>query len=54
MVELKEIKIGNQIWASQNLDIVNFNNGALIIEARDSSQWVKKGKKVIRTGATGV
>jgi uncharacterized protein (TIGR02145 family) len=37
---MKKIQIGNQVWASSNLDVVEFRNGDLITEAKTSEDWV--------------
>ena len=37
----EEIKIGNQIWMSNNLDVVSFNNGDKILEAKNEFEWNK-------------
>jgi uncharacterized protein (TIGR02145 family) len=36
-----EVKIGNQVWASQNLNIYQFKNGDSIPEAKTNEEWVK-------------
>ena len=40
-----EIKIGNQIWMSRNLDVVTFRNGDTIPEAKTKEEWLKAGGK---------
>ena len=40
-----EIKIGNQIWMSRNLDVVTFRNGDTIPEAKTKAEWLKAGGK---------
>lgn len=37
----EEIKIGNQTWMSNNLDVVSFNNGDKILEAKNEFEWNK-------------
>jgi uncharacterized protein (TIGR02145 family) len=37
----KEIKIGNQIWMSENLNTSKFLNGDPIYEAKTIAQWIK-------------
>ena len=37
----EEIKIGSQIWALKNLDVVTFNNGDLIPMAKTNEDWKK-------------
>lgn len=34
-----EVKIGDQIWSSKNLDVVKFNNGDEIPEAKTNEEW---------------
>jgi uncharacterized protein (TIGR02145 family) len=34
-----EVIIGNQIWATKNLDIDKFNNGDVIPEAKTNNEW---------------
>lgn len=40
---MKEIKIGNQIWTTQNLDVDCFTNGDPIFEAATIEQWIEAG-----------
>jgi uncharacterized protein (TIGR02145 family) len=45
--EIKEVKIGNQIWMAENLNIDQFRNGDSISEAKTAEEWlnaVKEGK----------
>jgi uncharacterized protein (TIGR02145 family) len=37
----KTVKIGNQEWMSENLNVSTFNNGDKITEAKSSAQWTK-------------
>lgn len=39
--KLLEIKIGDQIWAAKNLNVIQFRNGDSILEAKTSQQWMK-------------
>ena len=39
-----EVKIGNQIWMSKNLDVDRFRNGDVIPEVKNAKQWRKAGK----------
>jgi len=41
----KEVKIGNQIWMAENLNVDRFRNGDLIPEARTNTEWEKAGKE---------
>lgn len=36
-----DVKIGNQIWMSKNLDVSTFRNGDVIPEAKSQDEWVK-------------
>jgi uncharacterized protein (TIGR02145 family) len=36
----KEVKIGDQIWMAENLNVVKFRNGDLIPEAKSKEEWV--------------
>jgi uncharacterized protein (TIGR02145 family) len=38
---IKEIKVGNQIWMAENLNVVNFSNGNPIPQAQSDEEWVK-------------
>lgn len=38
---IKTIKIGNQIWASTNLNVSSYSDGTPIPEIRDSLEWAK-------------
>lgn len=38
-----EVKIGNQIWMSKNLDVSTFRNGEAIPEAKNWEEWRKAG-----------
>jgi uncharacterized protein (TIGR02145 family) len=40
-----EIKIGNQIWSSVNLNVTHFKNGDIITEAKTPQQWKQAIKK---------
>jgi uncharacterized protein (TIGR02145 family) len=37
------VKIGKQVWTTENLDVVRFRNGDLIPEANTSAAWKKAG-----------
>jgi uncharacterized protein (TIGR02145 family) len=43
---MKEIKIGQQIWTNNNLDITTYRNGDLIPNIEDEDEW-----KNLKTGA---
>ena len=36
---MKEIKIRNQIWTSQNLDVSQYRNGEPILHIQDPEEW---------------
>lgn len=36
---LEEIRIGNQLWSLENLDVSHFQNGDAILEARTAEEW---------------
>ena len=44
-VKYKSIKIGSQIWMTENLNIDRFRNGDIIPEVRTNSEWEKAGKE---------
>ena len=39
-----EVKIGNQIWTTKNLDVSTFRNGEAIPEAKSKEEWAKAGE----------
>jgi uncharacterized protein (TIGR02145 family) len=41
VVAFKSVKIGNQIWMSENLNVSHFRNGDPIPEAKTNEEWVK-------------
>jgi uncharacterized protein (TIGR02145 family) len=41
---MKEVKIGNQIWMIDNLNVANFRNGDPIPEAKTEDEWKKAGE----------
>lgn len=44
-----EVKFGNQVWMTKNLDVDRFRNGDLIPEVKNAKQWEKaaKNKKAV-------
>jgi uncharacterized protein (TIGR02145 family) len=40
-----EVKIGNQIWMTQNLNLDKFRNGDSIPQAKTNLEWIKAGKE---------
>jgi len=41
----KTVKIGEQEWMAENLDVVSFRNGDSIPEARTNEEWIKAAKE---------
>lgn len=41
--EIKSVKIGDQIWMTENLNVDRFRNGDPIPEARTDEEWEKAG-----------
>jgi uncharacterized protein (TIGR02145 family) len=41
---LKFVKIGTQIWASENLNVDHYRNGDPIPEAKTVQEWIKAGE----------
>jgi uncharacterized protein (TIGR02145 family) len=39
------VKIGNQVWMAENLNVDRFRNGDLIPEAKTSEEWIAFGEK---------
>ena len=39
----KTVKIGNQVWTAENLDVSQYRNGDLIPEAKTAEAWSKAG-----------
>lgn len=37
--EIKEVKIGNQVWMAQNLNVSQFRNGDSIPHAKSAEDW---------------
>lgn len=42
---IKSIKIGNQTWMTENLNVDNFQNGDIIPEAKTTEEWEQAGKR---------
>ena len=42
---MKKVKIGGQIWMSENLNIDKFRNGDFITEAKTAEEWQQAGRK---------
>lgn len=42
---LKEVKIGNQVWMTENLSVDKFRNGDLIPLAKTQAEWIMAGDK---------
>jgi len=43
---MNTIKIGNQDWATKNLDVEKYFNGDIIPQVKDKNEWYN-----VRTGA---
>jgi uncharacterized protein (TIGR02145 family) len=43
--EPTSVKIGNQIWSTENLNVETFRNGDIIQEAKDNEAWLKAGQE---------
>lgn len=43
--QFKIVKISNQIWMAENLNVGNFRNGEEIPEAKTNEQWKKAGEE---------
>jgi len=43
--EIAEVKIGNQIWMTQNLKVALFRNGDSVPYAKTAEEWEKAGKE---------
>lgn len=39
----KSVKIGDQVWMTENLNVSKFRNGDLIPEAKTNGEWMKSG-----------
>jgi len=39
-MNFKSVKIGNQVWMSENLNVERFRNGDLIPEAKTAEEWI--------------
>ena len=39
------LKIGNQVWMAENLNVTHFRNGDSIPEVRSSEEWIRYGKE---------
>jgi uncharacterized protein (TIGR02145 family) len=43
--DFKEVKIGNQIWMTENLNVDKFRNGDTIQQVKDATAWKIAGEK---------
>ena len=43
-VPIKSIKIGKQVWMTENLNVFTFRNGDTIPQARNKTEWVEAGE----------
>lgn len=44
---VKSVKIGNQFWMSENIDVSTFRNGEAILHAQSDQEWEEAGFKKI-------
>ena len=44
-LDLKSVKIGNQFWMSENIDVSTFRNGEAILHAQSDQEWEEAGFK---------
>jgi uncharacterized protein (TIGR02145 family) len=42
---MNEVKIGDQIWMQENLNVAAFRNGANLLEAKNQEDWLDANKK---------
>jgi uncharacterized protein (TIGR02145 family) len=40
----QDVRIGDQVWMSKNLDVSTFRNGEVILQANDTVQWNHAGE----------
>ena len=45
LVPTSSVKIGNQIWMTQNLKVAHFRNGDSVPYAKTAEEWEKAGKE---------
>ena len=45
IIDINSVKIGNQLWMTENLNVDHFRNGDIIPEAKTAKEWKKAGKK---------
>jgi uncharacterized protein (TIGR02145 family) len=43
--QVKEVKIGTQVWMDKNLDVTTFRNGDSIPQVKTDKKWKKASKK---------
>ena len=43
IIQYNSVKIGNQVWMTENLNVDRFRNGDLIPEAKTNEEWIKAG-----------
>lgn len=39
IVNMPSVKIGNQIWSTENLNVIHYRNGDVIPQVKSSSEW---------------
>ncbi len=42
--QVKEVKIGTQVWMTKNLNVSTFKNGDPITEAKTAEEWIMAGE----------
>ena len=45
IIQYNSVKIGNQVWMTENLNVDRFRNGDLIPEAKTKEEWNKAGEE---------
>ena len=45
-IKAQDVRIGNQVWTSKNLDVSKFRNGEAIPLAKTKAEWELAGKKM--------
>jgi uncharacterized protein (TIGR02145 family) len=44
IIRSNSVKIGNQVWMNENLNVDRFQNGDIIKEAKTAEEWINAGK----------
>jgi uncharacterized protein (TIGR02145 family) len=45
IIQFNSVKIGNQVWMTENLNVERFRNGDPIPEAKTAEEWKRAGEK---------